>query len=182
MVDSTVSEALKNHIRTVIDYPKKGIVYRDITPLLGNAEAFFLAVEAMAKPFENKRIDKVAGIEARGFILGSALAGKLKAGFVPIRKAGKLPYQTIEASYALEYGEDRLQVHRDALEPKESVLLVDDLIATGGTALAAAHLIEQLKATIVGASFLIDLTFLEGSDKLAASGVTHYSVIQYGIE
>ena len=181
MVESDVSAILKTHIRAVMDYPNQGIAFKDITPLLGNAEVLSIAVDAIIEPFQNKTIDIIAGIEARGFILGSAIASKFKLGFIPIRKAGKLPYKTIAASYALEYGEDRLEVHKDAIAKGQNVLLIDDLIATGGTAMASVDLLSQLDAHVVGAAFLIDLPFLNGSNKLKDKGIFVHSVIQYDI-
>ncbi|MFT5206632.1 MAG: adenine phosphoribosyltransferase [Candidatus Omnitrophota bacterium] len=156
----------KSFIRDVPDYPKKGITFKDITPLLSNANAFSSAVKAMVKPFENHKISKVVCVEARGFIFGAAIANYLGVGFTPVRKLGKLPYKTNDIKYDLEYGQDTLSIHQDALTNMDSVLIVDDLLATGGTVLAAVKLIEDLGATIVGASFLIDLSFLGGRAKM----------------
>jgi adenine phosphoribosyltransferase len=156
----------KKLIRDVADFPAKGIIFRDITPLLGNALAFTSAVDDMANEFIGKNIKFVAAVEARGFIFGSAIAERLKAGFIPIRKAGKLPYKTQSYSYSLEYGTDTLQIHQDCLTKGDNVLLVDDLLATGGTMNAAAKLVEQVGGTVVGISFLIELAFLKGRDKL----------------
>ena len=153
-------------IRTIPDYPKKGIMFRDITTLLGDAEAFRHAVDAMVDPFRNAGITKVAGIEARGFILGGAIAHQLKAGFVPLRKRGKLPGETYTVEYALEYGVDAMEMHRDAQIEGERTMMIDDLIATGGTALAAVDLLRRAGAEVVAASFVIDLPDLGGAKKL----------------
>jgi adenine phosphoribosyltransferase len=160
----------KDVIRTIPDYPKPGIMFRDITTLLGNARAFRRAIDEMVQPYAGTRVDKVAGLEARGFILGGAVAHQLSIGFVPIRKKGKLPYTVIGESYALEYGQDRVEIHIDALKPGEHVLLVDDLIATGGTASAGIRLMERAGAQVIGCSFVIDLPELGGADKLRALG------------
>ena len=160
----------KDVIRTIPDYPQPGIMFRDITTLLGNARAFRRAIDEMVQPYAGTRVDKVAGLEARGFILGGAVAHQLSIGFVPIRKKGKLPYTVIGESYALEYGQDRVEIHIDALKPGEQVLLVDDLIATGGTASAGIRLMERAGAQVIGCSFVIDLPELGGADKLRALG------------
>lgn len=157
-------------VRAIPDYPKKGIVFRDITTLLGNAHAFRRAVDEMVQPYAGVRIDRVAGIEARGFILGGAVAHQLSIGFVPVRKKGKLPWKTLGVDYSLEYGTDRLEIHQDAVKKGEIVLVVDDLIATGGTAFAAIKLLEQAGAKVVGCSFVIDLPDLGGADKIRALG------------
>jgi adenine phosphoribosyltransferase len=157
-------------VRSIPDYPKKGIIFRDITTLLGNAQAFRRAVDELVQPYAGMRIDKVAGIEARGFILGGAVAHQLSIAFVPVRKKGKLPWNTIGEDYELEYGTDRIEIHEDAVSKGEHILVVDDLIATGGTALASIKLIESTGAEVVGASFVIDLPELGGADKLRALG------------
>jgi adenine phosphoribosyltransferase len=162
---------LREIIRTIPDHPKPGIQFRDITTLLGNARAFRTVVDQLVQPYAGIRIDKVAGIEARGFILGGAVAHQLSVGFVPVRKKGKLPFRAISQDYALEYGVDAMEMHEDALKPGEQVLLIDDLIATGGTAMAAIQLIERLGAHAVGASFVIDLPELGGLAKLRALGI-----------
>ena len=161
---------LRESIRTIADYPKPGIQFRDITTLLGDARAFRTAVDQLVQPWAGQRIDKVAGIEARGFILGGALAHQLSAGFIPVRKKGKLPHTVIGEDYQLEYGTDRIEIHTDALQKGERVLLVDDLIATGGTAFAGIKLLERAGANIIGCSFVIDLPELGGADKLRALG------------
>lgn len=162
---------LADSIRTIRDYPKPGILFRDITTLLGDARAFRRAVDELVQPFAGKRIAKVAGIEARGFILGGAVAHQLSAAFTPVRKRGKLPAETLRQTYALEYGEDEVEIHRDAVTPGETVLLVDDLIATGGTALAALKLLRKAGAKIAGAAFLVCLPELQGDTRLANAGV-----------
>jgi adenine phosphoribosyltransferase len=162
---------IKDAIRTIPDHPKPGVMFRDITTLLGNARAFRTVVDQLVQPYAGIRIDKVAGIEARGFILGGAVAHQLSVGFVPVRKKGKLPWRTIQQTYALEYGEDAVEIHEDALAPGEQVLIVDDLIATGGTAIATVRLIERLQASSIGASFVIELPDLGGSKKLRALGL-----------
>ncbi len=166
-------------VRAIPDYPKKGIVFRDITTLLGNARAFRRAVDEMVQPYAGVRIDRVAGIEARGFILGGAVAHQLSIGFVPVRKKGKLPWNTLGVDYALEYGTDRLEIHQDAVKKGESVLVVDDLIATGGTAFAAIKLLEQAGAKVVGCSFVIDLPDLGGADKIRALGKDVKSLVGF---
>ena len=166
-----MSENLKAAIRTIPDYPKKGILFRDITTLLGDARAFRRAVDELVQPYAGQRIDKVAGIEARGFILGGAVAHQLSAGFVPIRKKGKLPHATVSIVYSLEYGIDEMEMHRDAIAPGERVLLVDDLVATGGTASAAVKLLKQIGAEVVAACFVIDLPDLGGADTIRQMGV-----------
>ena len=162
---------LADAIRTIPDYPKPGIMFRDITSLVADAWAFRKAVDEMVQPFAGRKIDKVAGIEARGFILGGAIAHQLSAGFVPVRKKGKLPRETYSEEYALEYGVDCLQVHRDACAAGERVMLVDDLIATGGTAVAAARLLRRTGAEVVAATFVVALPDLGGVVRLEALGI-----------
>ena len=170
---------LRDLVRSIPDYPKPGILFRDITTLLGNAEGFRATIHAFAERYESARIAKVAGIEARGFILGGALAHHLGAGFVPIRKQGKLPWETVGHDYELEYGTDRVEMHRDAIQPGERVLLVDDLIATGGTADAAARLIDLLGGELVEACFVIDLPELGGSRLLESRGRRVFSLVAF---
>ena len=153
-------------IRDVPDYPKQGIVFKDITPLLGDPSGLALAVEYLAQPFRGTGITKVVGAESRGFIFGTALAQSLSAGFVPIRKPGKLPCDVVSESYELEYGKDTLEIHKDAFSPGEQILLVDDLLATGGTIGACCSLVEGLGGKICGIAFLIELAFLNGRSKL----------------
>jgi len=157
---------LRDFIRSIPDWPKEGILFRDITPLLADAKAFEKAVDALCADFAEKGIEYVAAIEARGFIFGAAVAGKLGAGFVPIRKEGKLPAKTERVTYDLEYGSDTLEVHSDAVSKGDKVLMIDDLLATGGTMAAACELIERIGGTISGISFLIELTDLKGREKL----------------
>jgi adenine phosphoribosyltransferase len=164
-------DALKSHIRHVPDFPKPGILFYDVTTLLKDPQGFKLAVDTMSEPYKGLGITLVVGIESRGFILGSAVADRLGAGFVPVRKLGKLPAQTVRASYALEYGTDSLEMHRDAVEPGQKVLIVDDLLATGGTARATVDLVRQLGGDVVGVSFLIELAALNGRAKLEGENV-----------
>ncbi|MFZ5815111.1 MAG: adenine phosphoribosyltransferase [Bacillota bacterium] len=167
----------KSKIRTIEDFPKPGISFKDITTLLKEKEAFHAAIETIAAHFEGKGIDIVTGPEARGYIFASALAFRLGAGFVPVRKPGKLPYKTKRISYALEYGEDSLEVHEDAFQPGQKILVVDDLLATGGTIRATIDLVESFGARVEGVAFLIELTFLEGRKRL--DGYDLLSLIQY---
>ncbi len=168
---------LRGRIRDVADFPSAGIVFRDLTPLLGDAEALRVTVDALADTFAGRRVDKVVGIEARGFILAAPVAYRLGAGFVPVRKAGKLPWKTEAEEYALEYGVDRLELHADAVAPDDEVVVVDDVIATGGTAQAAVRLIERLGATVSGLAFAVELTFLAGREKLEGYDVV--SLVTY---
>lgn len=170
---------LKAAIRNIPDYPKKGIMFRDITTLLGNARAFRRAVDEMVQPWAGSKIDQVAGIEARGFILGGAVAHQVSAGFVPIRKKGKLPHTTVRIAYSLEYGVDEMEMHDDAIKPGERVILVDDLMATGGTAEGAVKLLRQLGAEVLAACFVIDLPELGGADKLRAMGVPVNTLVSF---
>ncbi len=164
-------DGIKTKIRTIPDYPKPGILFRDITTLLNDPRGFRKTVDELVQPYAGIRIDKVAGIEARGFILGGAVAHQLSCGFIPVRKKGKLPFTTISQSYALEYGTDQVEIHVDAVRPGENVLLIDDLIATGGTAEAAIKLIRIAGGNVVGCSFIVDLPDLGGRGKLEAMGV-----------
>ncbi|MCP5433422.1 MAG: adenine phosphoribosyltransferase [Alphaproteobacteria bacterium] len=161
---------IKDYIRTIPDYPKPGIMFRDITTLLGHPEGFYGTIDALVQHHVGARFDHVAGIEARGFILGGAVAHRLKAGFVPVRKKGKLPWETIGQDYQLEYGTDRIEIHKDAVKAGDKVLLVDDLIATGGTAEAAIKLLERAGAEVLACSFVIDLPELGGRARLEAMG------------
>jgi len=170
---------LKDAIRTIPDYPKPGILFRDITTLLGDARAFRQAVDSLVQPWAGTKMDKVAGMEARGFILGGAVAHQLSAGFVPIRKKGKLPHATVRIAYSLEYGLDEMEMHMDAIKPGERVILVDDLIATGGTAEGACKLMKQMGADVVAACFVIDLPDLGGAQKIRDMGVPVRSLLQF---
>jgi adenine phosphoribosyltransferase len=175
----TLQDDLRAAIRTIPDHPKPGILFRDITTLLGDARAFRRAVDELVHPWAGTKIDKVAGIEARGFILGGAIAHQLSAGFVPIRKKGKLPHNKVSIGYSLEYGIDEMEMHEDAVGPGERVVLVDDLIATGGTAEAAVKLLQQLGADVVVACFVIDLPDLGGAKKIEALGVPVRTLIAF---
>jgi adenine phosphoribosyltransferase len=172
-------DLLRDAIRTIPDYPKPGILFRDITTLLGDARAFRRAVDELVQPFAGRKIDKVAGIEARGFILGGAVAHQLSAGFVPLRKKGKLPHRTIAVEYALEYGVDAMEMHHDACVAGDKVMLVDDLIATGGTAEAAVKLLRQTGAEVIAACFVVDLPDLGGSARLGALGVPVSTLVAF---
>jgi adenine phosphoribosyltransferase len=166
-------------VRSIPDYPKPGIIFRDITTLLGHPRAFRRAVDEMVQPYAGVRIDKVAGIEARGFILGGAVAHQLSVGFVPVRKKGKLPWQVLGEDYALEYGSDRVEIHTDAVDRGDHILLVDDLIATGGTCFAAIKLLERAGGRVVGCSFVIDLPDLGGADKIRALGKDVHTLVTF---
>jgi adenine phosphoribosyltransferase len=164
-------------IRDIPDFPEPGVIFKDITPLLGDAAAFSELIDALARPFADKGISKVAGIEARGFTLATPVAERLGAGFIPIRKPGKLPFETVREVYELEYGTDVLEVHTDAVETGEKVLIVDDVIATGGTAAAAVRLLNRIGAEVVGLSVFIELAFLNGAEQLA--GVPLHALVRY---
>lgn len=168
---------LKNHIRNIPDFPKAGILFRDITTLLKNKKAFKQAVDELTAKFKNKKIDAVVAVEARGFILGGAMAHKLGVGFIPVRKKGKLPAATNSVTYDLEYGTDTLEMHHDAINPQDKVLIVDDLLATGGTVKAVTGLVKQMQGEVAGIAFLIELTDLKGKDKLKDYPV--FSLIKY---
>ena len=168
---------LKQHIRSVPDFPKPGILFYDITTLLKNAEGLKATIERLAAPYQDAKIDAVVGIESRGFILGAAVAERLGAGFIPMRKPGKLPARAVKESYDLEYGKDALEMHADAVDKGERVLIIDDVLATGGTAAAAAQLVKKVGGTLHGLAFLIELTFLNGKSKLPGEQV--FSVLQY---
>lgn len=169
----------KSTIRTIPDYPRKGIMFRDVSTLMADPKAFGAAVERLSAPFEKFEISKVAGIDARGFILGGAIALRLEAGFLPLRKPGKLPYRTFSESYELEYGSDALHMHVDGVEPGERVLLVDDLIATGGTAEAGVKLLRRGRADIVSAVFLVDLPDLGGARRVRNMGVEVNALVSF---
>ncbi|WP_186419562.1 adenine phosphoribosyltransferase [Bosea sp. CS1GBMeth4] len=178
-MDRSALADLKNAIRTIPDHPAPGIQFRDITTLLGDARAFRRAVDELVQPFAGLKIAKIAGIEARGFILGGAVAHQLSAGFVPVRKKGKLPHATVAMPYSLEYGSDEIEVHKDAVSPGERVLLVDDLVATGGTAEAAVKLLSQLGAEVVAACFIVDLPDLGGADRIRRLGVPVRTLVAF---
>ncbi len=179
LVTDRLATDLAASIRTIPDYPKPGILFRDITTLLGNARAFRRAVDELVQPWAGSKVDRVAGIEARGFILGGAVAHQLSAGFVPVRKKGKLPHETVRVAYSLEYGLDEMEVHTDAIARGERVILVDDLVATGGTAEAAVKLLRQLGAEILAACFIVDLPDLGGAKRLEALGVPVRTLVAF---
>ena len=170
-------EKLRQSIRDVPDFPKRGVIFKDITPLLNQPELFRKMIDLLVERYRSQKIEKVIAIEARGFILGAALAYRLKTGFIPIRKKNKLPWKVFSAAYTLEYGQDSLEVHQDALQNKERVLIVDDVLATGGTVSAVSELVEKLGAQVVEVACLIELTFLKGREKLRQIPV--FSLIQY---
>jgi len=172
-------DLLRDAIRNIADYPKPGILFRDITTLLGNARAFRRAVDELVQPFAGDKIDQVAGIEARGFILGGAVAHQLSSGFVPIRKKGKLPHKAVSIAYSLEYGLDEMEMHEDAVKPGERVILIDDLIATGGTAEAAVKLLKSIGAEVVAACFVIDLPDLGGRKRIEALNVPVRTLVAF---
>ena len=162
---------LKDHIRDIPDFPKPGVVFKDITPLLSDVDAFRFTVDAIADHYAGRDVDKVVGVEARGFIVAGPVAYRFGAGFIPIRKAGKLPWDIEREEYELEYGSDLLEIHRDAVHPGENVLIVDDVLATGGTASATVRLVERLGATVLGLGFVIELAFLHGRDQIKGQDV-----------
>lgn len=168
---------LEKSIRNIPDFPKPGILFRDVTTLIQNKVAFKKSIDLLAKKYKGKGIDKVVGVEARGFIFGAAVAHKIGAGFVPVRKKGKLPYKTISTTYKLEYGTDTLEIHKDAINPNEKILIIDDLLATGGTICAVTNLVNQLGANIMAIAFVIELVDLKGRDKLKEYPV--YSLIKF---
>lgn len=174
-----MKKTVKDYIRTIPDFPHAGIMFRDVTTLFSDARGFRMAVDQLLHPYTGLRIDKVVGLEARGFILGGAIAHQLAVGFVPIRKKGKLPGATIEQAYKLEYGEAVMELHDDALQPGEKVLLVDDLLATGGTAEAGIKLIERLGAQVVGCAFVIDLPELGGRKRLEKLGMEVHALCTF---
>lgn len=170
-------EALKEKIRDIPDFPKPGIIFKDITPLLQDVHSFQAVIDAFAKRYADKSIDAVVGVESRGFIFGAALAYRIDASFVPVRKVGKLPYETHSVEYALEYGSDHVEMHIDALAPHHRVLVVDDLLATGGTAKATCELIEKFDSTVVECAFVVELDFLKGREKL--KGIEIFSLLHF---
>lgn len=176
---ASLEDELKSAIRNIPDYPKPGIMFRDITTLLGNPRAFRRAIDELVHPFAGTKVDKVAGMEARGFILGGAVAHQLSSGFIPIRKKGKLPHDVVSIAYSLEYGLDEMEMHRDAVRAGEKVILIDDLIATGGTAVGAVSLLRQMGAEVIAACFVIDLPDLGGRKKLEALGVDVRTLVEF---
>ncbi len=179
MKKTVKAQSVKDYIRTIVDFPHEGILFRDVTTLFADPRGFRICVDQLLSPYAGLRIDKVAGLEARGFILGGAVAHQLSTGFVPIRKKGKLPGQTISQAYQLEYGEAVVEVHDDAMQPGEKVLLVDDLLATGGTAEAGIKLIERLGAQVIGCAFVVDLPALGGRKKLEAMGMDVHALCEF---
>jgi adenine phosphoribosyltransferase len=177
-MDAASLDELRSAVRDIPDFPQPGIVFKDITPVLGDPRLWGIATEALIETAGGQRVDKVVGVDARGFIFGAVVADRLGAGFVPVRKAGKLPWATERREYALEYGTATIEIHRDAIGAGENVLLVDDLLATGGTADAASQLVQQLGGTLIGVSFLIELTALGGRARIAEHAPV-YAVIQY---
>jgi adenine phosphoribosyltransferase len=174
-----MAKTVKDYIRTIVDFPHEGILFRDVTTLFADPRGFRMCVDQLLAPYAGQPIDKVAGLEARGFILGGAVAHQLSTGFIPIRKKGKLPGATISESYKLEYGEATVEVHDDAIQPGEKVLLVDDLLATGGTAEAGIKLIERLGAQVVGCAFVVDLPDLGGRKRLEAMGMDVHALCAF---
>jgi adenine phosphoribosyltransferase len=179
LMKSSLEDTLLSAIRNIPDYPKPGIMFRDITTLLGNARAFRRSIDELVQPYAGAKIDKIAGIEARGIILGGAIAPQLSAGFVPIRKKGKLPHETVRVAYSLEYGLDEMEMHKDAVAEGEKVMLVDDLIATGGTAEAAVKLLRQMGADIVASCFVIDLPDEGGRARLENLNVPVRTLVSF---
>lgn len=177
MDNPKIVEELKNSIRDIPDFPKKGIIFKDVTTLLKDGKKFQEAIDCIVERYKGKKIDKVVSIEARGFIFGSAIAYKLGAGLIPVRKKGKLPHETNRVEYELEYGTDSLEIHKDAIIPGENILMIDDLLATGGTMNAACGLIESMGGKIIEVAFLIELTFLKGRERLKGRGV--FSLIEF---
>lgn len=176
---SNTQQLIKNSIKSIPDYPIPGIIFRDVTSLIENGEAFAATIKLFVERYKGQKIDKVVGTEARGFIFGAPLAAAIGAGFVPVRKPGKLPRNTIQESYELEYGTDTLHIHHDAIKPGETVVLVDDLLATGGTAAASVKLIQRSGGIVIESAFVIELAALNGAKKLAALGVAHFSLVEF---
>lgn len=174
-----MSKTVKDYIRTIVDFPHEGIMFRDVTTLFADPRGFRMCIDQLLAPYAGMRIDKVVGLEARGFILGGAVAHQLSCGFVPIRKKGKLPGQTLSQAYALEYGEAIVEIHEDALQAGETVLIVDDLLATGGTAEAGIKLVQRLGAKVVGCAFVVDLPELGGKKKLEALGMEVHRICDF---
>jgi adenine phosphoribosyltransferase len=174
-----VEEIIKSKIRSIPDFPKKGIIFRDITTLLNDREGFRMTIDAFIKRYARMNIDYIAGIEARGFLIGGAIAYELRKGLVPIRKEGKLPYETVSHEYELEYGTDTIEVHIDAVKPGDRILIIDDLLATGGTSLASAKLIEKLGGVVVELAFIVDLPDVGGREKIQKAGYNLFALVQF---
>jgi len=177
--EQTPADYIKSHIRTVPDWPAPGVQFRDITPLLSNPRVFRVLIDQFVHRYFDLRPTKIAGLDARGFIIGSVLAYELNVGFVPIRKKGKLPFTTVEETYELEYGSATVEIHTDAVGPGDRVLLIDDLIATGGTMMAGMRLLERLGATVIEGAAIVDLPELRGSDKLRAAGLRLHTLVSF---
>ena len=177
MTEQDRTKVIKASIRDVVDFPKPGIVFKDITPLLADPRAFNMCLDLIAERFDGEAFDAIVGIESRGFIFGAALASRMRRAFVPARKPGKLPAETVRVSYDLEYGSDSIEIHKDALKPRERVLIVDDLLATGGTASATSDLVTKVGAEVIGAAFVIELAFLSGRERF--EGVPVFSLVTY---
>jgi adenine phosphoribosyltransferase len=179
MKDAAARKTVRDYIRTIVDFPHEGIMFRDVTTLFADAPGFRMCIDQMLHPYAGERIDKVVGLEARGFIIGGAIAHQLSVGFVPIRKKGKLPGATISEAYTLEYGEAVMEMHDDAVQPGEKVLIVDDLLATGGTAGAGIKLLERLGAEIVGCAFIVDLPELGGRTLIEGMGMDVHVLCEF---
>ena len=182
MLEKDKFDYVRSHVRTVSNFPKKGIMFLDITTATKDAKAMEYMIEFLYEKFKNENIDYVAGVESRGFIFGAALAYKLNAGFIPIRKPNKLPAETIKESYSLEYGTDTIEMHADALKPGDRVIVIDDLLATGGTAVAACKLVKRVGAEVVASAFIIELDPLKGREKIEAEGIKVISMLNYDID
>ena len=181
-MESDKFQYVREHVREVPDFPKKGILFLDVTTIVKDAKAFNLCIEYLAENFGNEKIDYIAGIESRGFIFGAALAHKLNVGFIPIRKPNKLPAETIKETYSLEYGTDTIEMHADALKSGDRVLVIDDLLATGGTAVTACNLVKRVGAEVVAAAFIIELDPLKGREKIENNGVKVVSMLHYDLD
>lgn len=175
-----IEEGLKRFIRNIPDFPKKGIVFRDITTLIRDKEKFREVIDLLAQPFKEKKIDYVVSVESRGFIFGGPLAYTLEAGLIPVRKRGKLPYETYSTTYSLEYGEDVLEIHKDAFAKGDNILIIDDLLATGGTTRAVIDLVKKMEGNVIACAFVIELEFLNGREKL--KDIPVFSLVKYGKE
>ncbi len=182
MLEKDKFDYVRSHVRTVPNFPKKGIMFLDITTATKDAKAMEYMIEFLYEKFKNENIDYVAGVESRGFIFGAALAYKLNAGFIPIRKPNKLPAETIKESYSLEYGTDTIEMHADALKSGDRVIVIDDLLATGGTAVAACKLVKRVGAEVVASAFIIELDPLKGREKIEAEGIKVISMLNYDID
>ncbi len=182
MLEKDKFDYVREHVRTVPDFPKKGIMFLDITTATKDAKAMEYMIEFLYKKFKNENVNYIAGVESRGFIFGAALAYKLNAGFIPIRKPNKLPAETIKESYSLEYGTDTIEMHADALKPGDRVIVIDDLLATGGTAVAACKLVKRVGAEVVASAFIIELDPLKGREKIEAEGIKVISMLNYDID